>query len=222
METEPDAPSNILFPALLISIVLLGIVYIAFQAAKARPDRIILPGGITYLGPSVTPTPAANSSTGNLDAILIPSNPTWATYKGKLFPYTFTYPSTLSLGWFPNDPYDAVTVFYGKTDANKNVFFRVDDLTKLHKTAYTGNVKGYAQSWWKDYSWKGISSITPFTNGKGLKGYRATYIDQSDKTPYDHVFFETPQRRDLIIWISGKIFPREMFDKIVDSVQWSD
>jgi hypothetical protein len=223
MENESDTPApKILLPALLISLVLFGGVYLAYQSAKSRQSRIILPGGITYLGPTPTPIPLAPTSTplNTSGVIPIPSGTKWSENKGKLYPYSFSYPSTLSLGWFPNDQYDSVTLFYGNTDANTNMFFRVDNLTALHKTAYIGKPMEYAKNWWKDYLWKNVATVTTFTNNHGLKGYRATYLDKSDKTPYDHVFFEVPGRTDLIIWISGRLFDTDTFNKLVDSVSW--
>jgi hypothetical protein len=216
METDPK-PTKILMPAILVSLMMFGAVYIAFRSALSRPGTVVLPGGITYLGSSPTPTPTVEVAAGTIP---IATDAKWTAYTGKRYPYAFQYPSSLSIGWFPNDPYDAVTVFYANTDSNANVFFRVDDLTKLHKTDYIGKPMAYAQNWWKDYTWKGVSSVTEFTNANGLTGYRATYIDETDKTPYDHVFFTVPGRNDLIIWVSGKLFAPEVFDKIVDSVAW--
>lgn len=220
MDPESDAPvPKALIPALLVSLVLFAGVYIAYQAARARPGTIVLPGGITYLGQTPTPQPSQAPQLGT-GKIPIDSNTKWVENKGKKYPYTFSYPSSLSLGFYPNDPYDSVTVFYPNTDSNTNIFFRVDDLNKINKTMYIGKPMEYAQNWWKDYSWKGVSTVTAFTNSKGMNGYRATYTDLSGNTPYDHVFFAVPERTDLIIWVSGKIFSPEIFDKIVDSVMW--
>ncbi len=203
-EREEFSP-KILIPTLLVSLVLFAGMYIAYRTARSRPSTIVLPGGSTYLGPIPTPMTPQRS---------------WKTYKGKFFPYSFRYPSSFSLGWFTNDPYDAVTAFIPNTDANANIFFRVYDLTKLKKTAYIGKPMDYAQNWWKDYTWKGVSSVTMFTNAAGLTGYRARYIDTSGNTPYDHVFFEVPGRTDLIVWMSGKLFTQDVFEKVVDSVEW--
>lgn len=188
-----------LLPTFIVSLVLCVAVFIAFQSAKTRQGTVVLPGGITYLGPTPTPPTSPNSPT--------------SSYTGKLYPYSFSYPSSFSLGWFPNDPYDAVTAFLPNTDSNKNIFFRVEKLS--------GTAIDYANNWWKNYTWKGVSSVTAFTNSKGLKGYRAKYLDTTDKTPYDHVFFEVPGRTDLIMWISGKLFTKDVFDKLVDSVSWT-
>lgn len=205
METGSDTPSlKVVLPAMLVSILLFTGVSAAYQSAKSRPSSIVLPGGITYLGQ--TPTSISPSS------LISPSTPSLASYKGKLFPYSFRYPAGFSLGWFPNDPFDAVTAFITGTDANQNIFFRVEKLS--------GTPIDYARSWWKQYNWKGVTSVTTFSNSNNLTGYRAKYLDQTGKTPYDHVFFEIPGKKDLIIWISGKLFSPKEFDTLVDSVNW--
>lgn len=219
MEDSPDP--KVLLYALGISVVVCAGVYFAYQSAKSRTGTIVLPGGITYLGPTPTTQTTIESPPSTGGKIPIAADAKWIERKGTIYPYVFLYPETLSLGVFPKDPYDSITVFYGNTDANTNIFFRVDDLTKQHKTAYVGKPMEYAQNWWKDYSWKGVSTVTAFTNSNGLKGYRATYLDQSDKTPYDHVFFEVPGHTELIIWVNGKLFTQDTFDKLVDSIAWS-
>ena len=123
-------------------------------------------------------------------------------------------------------PASGVTIFYGNTNPQENLFFRVDDLILLNKKEYIGKPFLYAQNWYKDYKWSGTASITSFTNSTGLVGYRAKYLDDKNKTPYDNVFFEVPTstsgtlNNNLIIWISGKLFEPSIFDKIVDSVNW--
>lgn len=194
MDDTPNLRTFI--PTIVVSIMLCLGVYVAFQSAKNTPSTIVLPGGITYLGP--TPTPI--------------TSPTFASYKGKLYPYTFSYPASFSLGWFPDDPLDAVTAFIDKTDSNQNIFFRVETVKQ--------SPMDHASNWWKDYAWKDVESVTAFTNSMGLHGYRAKYIDNKGVVPFDHVFFEVPERNDLIIWVSGKLFSQEVFDKLVDSVSW--
>lgn len=218
---EDDMHPRIFIFSIIIGAILLFFVFGAFFQAKNRTGTIVLPGGRTYLGP--TPTKQMEKSNGTLDEkIPIPANTKWAEKKGAVFPYSFLYPKPLSLGVFPNDPYDAVTIFYDGTDSNANIFFRIENLTTLKKSHYAGNIEEYANTWWKDYAWKGVSSVTPFTNAHGLKGYRASYTNDLGKTPYDHVFFEVPGNQHLVIWISEKLFSPDIFDKIINSVSWTN
>lgn len=207
--------------AVLISIVLIAGVFLSFLNATKNQGDIVLPAGGTYLGPSpTTGQPKVRFLELEARIIPVPTDATWGTNEGKIFPYAFSYPKTLSLGVFPNDPYDGVTIFYGNTKPEENLFFRVENLTTLNKQEYIGKPMEYANDWYKEYRWKGVASVTAFTNSKGLKGYRAKYLDDTEKTPYDHVFFEVPNNNNLIIWISGKLFTKEIFDKLVDSVEW--
>jgi len=219
MEQEPD--TRIILPVLILSLILFGAVYWAYSSAKTRQGNIVLPGGITYLGPS--PTQKTERNTQNTDGkISVPQNAKWIEKKGQSYPYSFQYPENLSLGVFPNDPYDAVTVFFEGTDANANIFFRIDNLKTLGKTEYIGKPKEYAQNWWRDYAWSGVASVSAFTTPNGLSGYRARYLTSDRLTPYDHVFLEVPMMNHLIIWMSGKLFEADIFDRIVNSVDWND
>lgn len=201
---EKESKTTLFFAGLL-TVGLTILVIISFQRAKSRTGTIVLPGGITYLGPTNKPQPTV----------------AWQEQQGKIYPYTFSYPSSLNLGVFPGDPYDSVTVFLPNSDAQKNLFFRVENLAK-DAPEYTGKSKlEYAQNWWKAYNlWTGVESVTAFTNSQGLKGYRTRY-QLADKTvPYEHVFLEVPKRSDLLIWVSGALFSQEVFDKLVDSISW--
>lgn len=215
---EETSPRLLVLP-MIISAFLIIVVIGAFLSAKNRTGTIVLPGGSTYLGP--TPTPAAAVPKNNTGIIPIPEGTAWTTRKGAAFPFSFSYPESLSLGVFPNDPYDAITIFYPGTDANTNIFIRVDNLTTLGKQNYKGDTEKYANDWWKDYSWQKSASVTRFTNKSGLTGYRAKYINDQNTTPYDHVFFEVPNDPNLVIWMSGRLFEPAVFDRMVDSVTWS-
>lgn len=192
----------------------------AFQYSKNRPSTIVLPAGNTYLGPSLTPVPPPPQT----DRIQVPPNEEKAIQKGKIFPFSFSYPKSLSLGVFPGDPLDSVTVFWGNTNPQENLLFRVENLKEIPfaKPYLTKPKIEYARDWWKQYNWKGVDSVVQFTNSKGLVGYRAKYKDASGNTPFDHVFFEVPGRAELVIWMSGKLLEQATFDKIVDSVSWNN
>jgi len=211
--TNPRA----LIPAVIVSIVLTIIVVVSYVAAARRQGTVVLPGGITYLGPTPTIQQKPQQTAGKIP---VPGNAQWTEREGTTFPYRMMVPQTLNLGVFPNDLYDAITVFYEGTDSNANIFFRIENLVTLKKKSYQGKLKEYATDWWKDYTWSGVSEVTPFTNSQGLTGYRAKYLDRDGNTPYEHVFFAVPNRNELIIWMSGKLFEQFVFDRIVDSVSW--
>jgi len=205
-----------------VFLILTGIVLLAYQYSRPRGGTIVLPGGVTYLGPS--PTTYNQQPTTSSGKISIPPDANWAAQTGKKYPYSFLYPTSLSLGFFPGDPFDAVTIFGGDTNPQENLLIRIENLKEMKgKEGYLKkSKKDYVLDWWKDYTWKGVADITELTNSKGLKGYRAEYLDASGSSPFDHIFFEVPNRPELIIWMSGKMLEQRVFDKIVDSVEWKE
>jgi hypothetical protein len=218
---EHSSDKQFILPAIIISSVLFVGVFFSYVTARQKTGTVVLPGGVTYLGPTPTSTQKAEKTPQADGKIYIPADATWKSRTGAIFPYSFMYPETLSLGVFPNDPYDAVTVFYNNTDANANIFFRVENLTTLKKQQYIGKPMEYASTWWQDYSWEGVEKVSAFTNSSGLKGYRATYRDSQGNTPYDHIFLEVPGKNHLIIWMSGRLFAPDVFDRMANSVSWS-
>lgn len=232
VESENKLPTEerlipILLIAGVVSLILVGTVVAAFVGAKRKTGQIILPGGITYLGPSPSTKQSPTTSYEPRTSSYIPIAETakWVEQKGRAYPYTFLYPDTLSLGVFPGDPFDSVTIFWEKTDAQKNVFFRVEDLSKIpDQEKYTrGSKKAYAENWWRQYSWKGLSKVETFTNDHNLKGYKATYKGNDGKpAAYNHYFLEVPEKPNLVIWISSSLLSDGIVEKIAQSVSWSD
>lgn len=199
-------------------LILISIVTLAYLYSRPRGGAIVLPGGVTYLGPSPKESQESKvkSQKSTQKKTSVPEDSAWATQTGKKYPYSFLYPSSLSLGVFPDDPFDAVTVFWEDTNPQENLLLRVETVHDIKQSK-----KDYALDWWKDYTWRGVADVVEFTNSRGLKGYRAKYLNDSGTTPYDHVFFEVPRRPELVIWMSGKMLEQDVFDRIVDSVTWS-
>lgn len=202
-----DETKKVLVVAVAAFLILTAAAVAAYRYSASRPGSLVIPGGVTYLGP--TPTQAQGGAA-------------WVEQKGKIFPYSFSYPSSLSLGVFPDDPFDAVTIFWGNTNPQENLLLRIEDLNKIpNMKNYVGkSKKSYVENWWKQYNWKGVASVSEFTNSKGLKGYRAKYTDAGGTSPHDNIFFEIPGRPELVIWMSGKLLEQSIFDRIVDSVTW--
>ncbi len=185
--------------------------YLSYRHTKSRTPQIVLPGGVSYLGPTTTSTP----QTAPTGKITVPDDTAWATWKGQRYPYAFSYPSSLSLGFFPNDPFDAVTIFWGSTNPSENLLLRVEKRTPQQK-----NTRQYVENWWKQYAFTGLSTIEEFTTKEGLKGFRVGYKNSAGITPYEHVFLELPRKPELIIWMSQKLLEKPIFDRIVESLTW--
>lgn len=207
---------KILLVALSIFLILSAASYASYRYAKERTGAVVLPGGITYLGPS--PSPSSVSAANNSSTITVPVGTAWSVYQGKIFPYSFSYPNNLALGVFPNDPFDSVTIFWGNTNPQSNLLLRVENLNKISGAAkYVNEPKiNYVQNWWRGYSFSGMGKITQFTNSQGLAGFRARF----EGATFDDIFFEVPNRPELILWMSGKLLDQVTFDRIVESVAW--
>ena len=235
MEEKKNYPSKkiqVLSISILIfslSFFLCSLAYLSYNLAKNPAGRIILPGGITYLGP--TPTPASGYTAGKPTPAIPQGTFTaddtiaWKTWSGTVFPYRFSYPQTLPLQSFQNDPLDSVGIVWGKLPANQNILLSVITLSSNTASApYAAKPKiEFVQNWWKEFpGLKGVKTIEPFTNRKGLKGYKARFINSEGKTPNLDIFFEVPENPKLIIRVANGILDDPVFEKIVESVEWKN
>lgn len=171
---------------------------------QKRQGTIVLPGGITYLGP--TPVP---SNPPNLPP-KIDANAQWKTIQGTIYPYAFEVPETVNLVSFPDDPYDIRAIEWPGQNPSDNVLIGVED-------DVTVALESYIDAWWKQFALTGIQSKESFTNSKGLKGYKITFRTQSGISPFHDVFLARP---GIVIHMANKILAPEIFDRIVDSVSW--
>lgn len=216
-EISSQSYKKIILLSTFIIIFLLVLVIVSYQSAKSKSSIIILPGGSTYLGPS--PSPAATER----KIFTAEENVPWVLLSGKIYPVSLSVPGTLPYGIFPGDRFDSLTFFWNNLNPSENVFFRVEDLNKIEGQAkYIQNSKKeYAQNWWRQYSWTGVSTVDEFANSNGLKGYRTKYTNSEGKTPMTHIFLEVPGKPELVIWLANGAIDPAIFEKIVDSVKWN-
>jgi len=194
--------------AVAVGITVIGILLVLaeYQRVSGRQGAIIIPAGYNYLGPS--PTPVA-------------SDTQWRAVKGHIYPYTMTVPATLTLTTFPNDPYDMYAL--AGDNPSSNVLIGVDDLSKNSKESqFTNQPKtAYINQWWKQFGvLTGVKSIDPFTNSKGLKGYKVKFFTASGESSSDDVFFEVAAVPQYVIHLSNGPLDPALFANIVDSVGW--
>jgi hypothetical protein len=202
--------------AVVITLVLTALVFIHYAQISKRQGSLVIPAGNTYLGPNapaqssqVIPTNTANIFTAAPD---VP----WHDVHGRIYPYTFSAPTTLTLTTFNNDPYDISAISCCGIDPGSNVLIGVD-----FKANPNQQKLAYVQNWWHQFSGlKSVSSIDEFTNSKGLKGYKAKFVNSAGETPNLDVFFEVPGHPELVIHLASGTLDPAVFTKIVDSVSW--
>jgi hypothetical protein len=158
----------------------------------------------------------------NPNQFSVASDTPWETSKGTIYPYSFSAPTTLALTTFPNDKYDMYAIVWKGQPADQNVLMGVDNLTGDAARAHFINEPkiNYVREWYKQFGLKGVSSIEQFTNSKGLTGYRAIYFNSAGASTNVDVFFEVPSHPEYVIHFASGILAPEVFNKILDSVDW--
>jgi len=226
----PDIPSlvtTVKITVVIAGIALLLIIYnhnISFQKA----GTIVLPAGGTYLGPSTTDAPSenpnpeekANITSGN--KFTVTTDTPWITVKGRIYPYSFSAPKTLTLTTFANDQYDMYAISWNNLPPDQNVLIGVDNLERSDALRqYIKRPKrSYIQNWWKQFNGlTGVASITEFSNKNGLKGYKTKFLNSGGPVANDDIFFEVMSPKYVIHLSNGALDPI-IFDAIVDSVSW--
>ncbi len=249
-ETQGQLSStiNIIIACFVVSVLLLALIIFQHNMAFQKAGTIVLPAGGTYLGPSgqpmkeaqakqdvasqhrETPTPADRGSkptpaaTGG-EKFTVSDDAPWVIVRGNTHPYSFISPKSLKLVTFPNDKYDIYAIDWNNLTPQSNVLIGVDNMNFSNSLKKYINVskKTYVEEWWKQFGGlKGVLSITDFTNSKGLKGYKARYLNQANQAPNEDIFFEIPNHPELVMHLANGVLDQSVFDRIVDSVSWDE
>lgn len=228
METDesPQHYSRSVIVAGLITALLTLLVIVHYRQISGRTGTIVLPAGGTYLGPSNQPSSANKKTDVSKDlgsgAGTVNSSPStkkgYLTIKGNKYPYAFEVPESVKLTTFPDDVYDVYAIAREGVDPYSAVLIGVDDLTRdAKKSVYIQKpLTDYVNDWWKQFGGlKGVSSLSEFTNGKGLKGVKAKFVNGSS----DDIFFASPDAKHIIHLANGPL-GQKIFEAIVDSVTW--
>lgn len=233
-DSQPAKPSvsnmSVILLCCSISIFLSSLFYLSYHLANTNKGTIAIPAGKTYLGPpAVVPEwtdfskPKETPAPAQMSPFTAPDTSVWKQWKGTAFPYQFSYPDTLPLTGFSNDQNDSVGYAWGGRKAAENILINVIDLSKntTFEPYITKPKKEFVNAWWKQFSGlTGVSPIVGFTNKKGLKGYKARFINAAGQTPNLDIFFEIPGNKNLIIRIANGLMDPLLFDTIVETVEW--
>lgn len=225
-ETEPINMKRAGSIAGAAFLILLGVVFLAYLYSRPRGGAIVLPGGVTYLGPS--PTAKAQSSNvktqNEQQRFTAETDEVWTTVKSTKYGYTFSVPETLTIEPFLTEEFDAYAINWNNVAPEANVLIGIENLSNDEKKAVfvQKSKKEYIESYWaKQYNLTGIKTLELFTNTKGLKGYKVKFQTADGVSPFDDVFFEVPKRPNLVIHLSNAILDPAVFEKIVESVEWT-
>ncbi len=217
MDQEPDFKK--LAIATFIGILVLGGgIYFAYRSTLTKSNLSENING--------SPLPVSTSSSPNPPTaplrFTIPTDTKWYTVKGKIYPYEFSVPSSLPLVIFPGDQTDSIAISWGNIPPQENVLLNIELINKRDPKYLNLFKSDYVQNWYKFFSGlKGVKNVEPFTNKNGLKGYKATYINLAGDSPNLDVFFEVPDKPDIMIHLANGILDPALFDRIVDSVSWN-
>lgn len=221
-EQEFDQPdfAKLAIATIIGVLILGGSVYAAYRYSQRQGSGIVLPGGVTYLGPSpkadITQPPTAPVR------FTTASNVDWKVFAGKTYPYSFSYPSTLPLVIFPNDPTDSVAIAWGNIPPQQNLLLNLEFIDKRDPKLVGLPKIEYVKNWYKFFSGlRGVAKVEPFTNTSGLKGYKASYLNWANQAPNVDVFFEIPANSTTLIHLANGILDPNIFDRILDSLKWN-
>jgi len=227
MENEEQEMKSLVKVGGLVAICVVFLILIVFvwnAWTLKRSGELVLHQGVTYTGPTPASANQAPRSTPLPAKFTADESVKWKTVTGLLYPYSFEVPETLELVRFDNDPYDIYAISYNNQPPSSNVLIGVENLSnKEELKQYINQSKQiYVENWWKQIgALSGVSSISTFTNSKGMKGYRAKFLLQGGSpAPYDDIFFETPKRKDIVIHMANSILDENIFNRIVDTVSW--
>lgn len=228
MENEEQEMKSLMKVGGLVAISVLFLLIFIFvwnAWTVKRNSEIVLHQGVTYTGPTPTggasaPQPATTAS----GKYTVDENTKWKIVTGKIYPYNFEAPENLELVRFDNDPYDIYAIAWKGQRPDANVLIGVDNLSNKEdlKQYINQSKQKYVENWWKQIgSLSGVSSVTPFTNSKGMKGYKAKFLLQGGSpAPYEDIFFETSKKKDIVIHMANSVLDEKVFERIVDTVSW--
>ncbi|OGG17202.1 hypothetical protein A3D77_00025 [Candidatus Gottesmanbacteria bacterium RIFCSPHIGHO2_02_FULL_39_11] len=221
MEQQEGRNLNRLMIASVVAVVLIaGALTVSYLHSQQQRSDIVLPGGITYLGPS-------NASSSNITSTPTPEKFTataggqWRTHNGLTYPYSFSYPTSLKLAVFPKDPNDSVAFDWNGIPIEQNILLNIEKVDSRLPELSNKPKSEYVKVWYKSFpGLKSLGKMEEFTTTTGLKGYKAWYVNTQGEMPNVDIFLEVPQEKNLLIHLANGRLEEDVFNRIVDSMEW--
>ena len=230
-ENQPPIDITLILFCFSLCIFLSSLVYLSYHLTNTNRGAIAIPAGKTYLGPPNT-QPSWINPNAQMDIPAIQSDRSeftiepgtkWRVWENSTAPFRFSHPDTLILTGFSSPETESVGIEWNGKKASENILISSINLSinPLYGPYIKKPKKEFVNFWWQQFSGlTGVKTITEFTNKKGLKGYRAQFINTKGETPNTDIFFEIPTSPNRIIRIANGILDQDVFNKIVDSVEW--
>lgn len=203
---------------LVVFLLLIGGIY--FWVSKKSKGEVVFPAGINYTGQE-SPNPTQPPQRPQYDYAALAAATDSVTFTSSNGQYKFAYPPGMIPLIFPGDPNDSATFDVAEVPAQFNIMALVERISN-YDSKLVGRQREFVNNYWNFFGGlKGVQSIEDYTNEKGIKGWKVSYVNKSDVKTGDNYFFPIPGDNDRILHVSN-VFPPEgeaVFAKILNSLE---
>ena len=220
-KTEQESPkSSLSVISIVVLVLFLAVVFFLYSwVSKKNKGEVVFPSGINYTGNETSPAPP-QPLRPTYDWDKLGGSSDWANFTSPKGQYTFQYPKGIIPLIFPGDANDSVTFDVSNIPAQFNLMGLMERVSNYDKKM-VGDQESFVNNYWRFFGGlKGVNKAEEFTNEKGLKGWKASYVNKSNVVTSDNYFLVVPGDDDRILHI-GNVFPAEgqaVFLRILNTV----
>ncbi len=218
---ESDNKYALSFLSIGILVVFVAIVFgLYWWVSKKSKGQVVFPAGINYTGTETTPQPQPQRPTYDYSKLASASN--WVDFTSPKGQYIFKYPPEMIPLIFPGDVNDTVTFDVADVPAQFNLMVLVETISS-YDPKLRGRQEDFVRNYWKFFAGlKGLDEVETFRTDKGLQGWKARYITQSDVIGSDNYFLVIPDQPDRVLHVNN-IFPEDgqaVFTRLLNSLEY--
>ncbi len=223
---EENGSSNnntLMMASIGVLVVFIGVVFFLFMwVSNKGKASVVFPAGINYTGTENQQAPVTANRPIYDYAKYANNDAGWITYNSLQKQYSFKHPVEMVTLVFPGDTADMATFDVADVPAQFNIMSLIETISE-RDPKYVGKPQEFVSNYWHFFGGlKGLSSIEPYSNKEGLKGFKAIYMNKSGTTSSENYFFVIPGDTNRMIHFSN-VFPKtpeaqQVFMKILDSV----
>lgn len=222
--SEKSSPSNnfLVFLSVGILVVFLALVGgVYWWVSTKSKGQIVFPAGINYTG-NETPAPTQQPQRPQYDYTEMAAASDWVDFTSPKGQYIFKYPPEMIPLIFPGDVNDAVTFDISDIPAQFNLMVLVETISS-YDAKLRGKPEEFVRNYWNFFGGlKGLNDIETFQTDKGLQGWKARYVTQTDALGTDNYFFTIAGQNDKILHVNN-IFPADgqaVFTRLLNSLEY--